>query len=190
MSETLRATLLFLVSTLFNFYLFILVIRLILAWVESDYYHPITQFVVKSTRFIIKPFKKLIPDHRGVELATVVLILIIEVIKFLLISFLSFGYPNILGLIIISIVDVIKLVIETFFYAILFRAIMSWIQPGSTISFDLQRFTSPILHPIQRVMPPVAGFDLSPIPALIILQLLIITLIKPLLAFGLGVAFA
>lgn len=190
MSNTIRAALLFLVSTIFDLYLFVLVIRLILAWVESDYYNPVTQFIVKLTSFIVKPLRRYLPNYRNLELATVFLIIVIEIIKFLFISFLSFGFPNLLGLLIISIVDAVKLVIETFFYAILFQAILSWLQPGSSISRDLDRFTSPILHPLQRVIPPVGGFDVSPIPALIILQLLIMVLIKPLMAFGLGVAFA
>lgn len=190
MPDMLRAALLFLVSTIFDLYLFILVIRLILAWVESDYYNPVTQFVVKFTSFIVKPLKRFIPDYHGLELATIFLIIVIEIIKFLFISFLSFGFPNPFGLLIISIVDAIKLTIEIFFYAILFQAILSWIQPGSSISRDLDRFTSPILRPLQRVIPPVAGYDIAPIPALIILQLLIMILIKPLMAVGLSVAFA
>jgi len=189
MSDTLRAALLFLVTTVFDLYLFILIIRIILAWVSADIYNPITQFVVKFTSFLVRPLKRYIPNFRDLECAAVVLVLVIEIIKFLLIAFLSFGFPNVFGLVILAIADTIKLSIETFFYAILLQAILSWIQPQSSINRILLQFTSPIMRPLQRIIPPIGGFDISPIPALILLQLLIIIAVNPLMGFGLEVAF-
>ncbi len=190
MSDTLRATLLFFISTVFDLYLFILIIRIILAWVDSDYYNPITQFVVKFTSFLVKPLRHYLPNYRGLEVSTLLIILLVEMIKFMLIALLSFGFPNIFGLIILALGDALKLFIQTFFYSILLQAILSWVQPGSSISQDLNRFTSPILRPLQRLIPPIGGFDISPIPALILLQLLIIIVVNPMLAYGLGLAFA
>jgi YggT family protein len=189
MSDTIRAALLFLVNTVFDLYLFILIIRIILAWVGADYFNPITQLVVKLTQFPIKPLRRYVPNFRGLESATAIWILVIEIIKFLLISLLSFGVPNIVGLVILAIGDTLKLLIETFFYAILLQAILSWIQPTSPINRVLYQFTSPIMRPLQRIIPTIGGFDISPIPALIILQFLIIILVNPLMALGLGVAF-
>jgi YggT family protein len=189
MSDFVRAIFIFLIQAIFNIYLFILVIRLILAWVSADYYLPLTQFIVKFTSFIIKPMKKFIPDFKGIEVSTLVLILVIATIKFLLLSFLSFGFPNLLGLILMAIADFLKLLFLTFFYAILLQAILSWIQPDSPMNRLLVQFNSPLLSPLQRVIPPVAGFDISPIPALILLQLLIYVLVYPLMAKGLGIAF-
>lgn len=190
MSEALRAALLFLVTTVFNLYLFMLIIRVILVWIGANYYEPVTQFIVKVTDFIVKPLRNLIPNYRGIEFSSLVIILALEIIKFLIISLLSFGFPNIFGLIILAIADSIKLLLEAFFYAILLQAILTWIQPGAPINYLLARFTAPIMNPIRRVIPPIAGVDISPIPALIILQLLIILIVNSLMGIGLGVAFA
>ncbi len=48
----------------------------------------------------------------------------------------------------------------------------------------LHRLTDPLMRPVQRVLPLIAGFDLSPIPVLIILQLLIIAIAHPLAQIG------
>lgn len=189
MSETIRAALIFLVQTVFDIYLFVLVIRLVLAWVGADYTHPVTQLVVKFTSPLIKPLRKFIPDFRKLETATVVLILLVELIKFSIISALSFGFPNLGGLLLIGLADSLQLLLQTFTYAILIQAIMSWIQPGSPINSLLYQFTSPIMQPLQRYIPLVGGIDITPIPAIIMLQLLSIVLVKPLIAVGLGVAF-
>lgn len=189
MSDTLRAALLFLITTVFDLYLFVLTIRLILAWVNADYFHPATQFIVRCTNFLVLPLRKYIPNFRSLESATVICILVIAMIKFFLISLLSFGLPNVFGLLVLAISDLIKLILETFFYAILLQAILSWLQPGSPIARVLEKFNSPIMQPLQRIIPPISGFDVSPIPALIILQLLIFVIVKQLVYIGWRIAF-
>lgn len=189
MSETIRAALIFLIQTVFDIYLFVLIIRLILAWVSADYANSVTQFIVKLTSPVVKPLRRYIRDIGKLETATVVLILLIELIKYAFISALSFGFPNLFGLLLIGIADALQLLLQTFTYAILIQAIMSWIQPGSQMNNLLYQFTSPIMQPLQRYIPLVGGVDITPIPAIILLQLLSIILVKPLIAVGLGVAF-
>lgn len=59
--------------------------------------------------------------------------------------------------------------------AILIRALMSWVMPqeGSGFSRVLRDITEPILAPIRRVMPPLGGIDLSPLLAIILIQLVV-----------------
>ena len=190
MSNTLRDALLFLINTLFDLYLFILIVRIILVWVKSDYFNPAVQFITKCTNFLIIPLRRFIPNFHRLETATVVLVLVLEMSKFLLISLLSYRTPALLGLILLAAADSLKLIIQTFFYAILLQAILSWVQPRSSINYLLYQFTSPIMRPIHRLVPPIGGIDISPIPALILLQLLIIVLVNPLMATALGTAFA
>lgn len=189
MSETLRAALLFLVATIFNLYLFVLIIRLILAWVNADYFHPATQFVVTCTNFIVKPLRNYIRNFKSLETATLLVILVVEIIKFFFVSLLSFGLPNIGGLFILAIGDAFKLICEVFFYAILLQAILTWLQPDAPINRVLDKFTAPILRPFQRFIPPISGFDISPIPALILLQLLRILVANEIIYAGWRIAF-
>lgn len=190
MTNTVNTALLFLVNTLFDLYLIILVIRIILVWVGADYYNPLVQFIVRCTDFIVKPLRRIIPNIGRLECSSVLIVIALELIKFFFVSMLVFGLPNVSGLIILSIADAIKLIIQTFFYAVLAQAILSWIQPRSPISFVLYQFTSPIMRPLHRIIPPVGGFDISPIPALIILQLLIILLVTPMMDIGLRIALS
>jgi len=186
MSDSLHPALLFLVNTLFDLYLFVMAIRLVLAYIGSNYYDPLTQFTVRLTDCIVKPVRRVLPNVRGIEISTLVLIFAIEIIKFTLISLLSFGIPAILGLVILAFGDVLQLMIQIFFYAILLQALLSWIQPMSPMNRILYQFTSPIMRPLHRIIPPVGGFDITPIPALIGLQFLTILLVNPIMATGFG----
>lgn len=177
MSSHFTAAGVFLVKTLFEFYLLILMVRLILAYVQANYFNPITRFIVKLTQPLVAPLRRMIPNYRRIEFSTLLLIIIFEVIKIALLFTLTIGLPNLAMLIPIALIETIKLLLQTLFYAILLQALMSWFQPGETPATQLLRqISSPILHPLQRVIPPVSGFDITPIPALLLLQLLLILL--------------
>jgi len=57
---------------------------------------------------------------------------------------------------------------------IFLRAILSWfpIDPGSRLTLLLYQLTEPVLAPLRRIMPRTGMIDLSPMIAIIILQIL------------------
>lgn len=176
--------LVFLIYTVFDFYLFILVIRLVLVWVKAYYYDPVTQFIAKLTDPIVKPLRRIIPNIGAIETATLILVIVLEMIKFFLLSYLEFGLPNPLGLVILAVGDALKILLDSFFFAILFQAIMSWVNANSHINRVLYQYTAPIMQPLHRIIPPIGGIDITPIPALILLKLLIILFIQPVISVG------
>ncbi len=72
-----------------------------------------------------------------------------------------------------TIITFIHILATVLLIAIIIRALMSWIMPqdGSGLTRVLLDITEPILAPIRRVLPPVAGIDFSPILAMILVQL-------------------
>ena len=67
--------------------------------------------------------------------------------------------------------DLLILVLQVL---ILARVIMSWVSPHPTnpVGRFINDVTEPVLAPFQKLLPPMAGLDFSPIAALIALQLL------------------
>jgi YggT family protein len=177
----------FLIQSVFDFYLFVLLLRLLLQYLRVDYYNPVTQFIIKITSPVVVPLRRVIPGYWGIDLATVVLILIVSLMKLSLISVLSIHhFPNIFGLILWSLGDLLGLIIKLFFYAILASVIISWVAPSnySPLFLIVQRLTDPLLKPARRLIPQIAGFDISPIPVLLLLQILIILMAEPLAMIG------
>jgi YggT family protein len=167
----------FLIKTLFDLYLLILMVRLILAYVHANYFNPITRMIVTVTQPLVAPLRRIIPNYRRIEFSTLLWIIIFELIKISLLFAITIGLPDFLTLIPIAFIETLKLLLQTFFYAILLQALMSWFQPSETPATQiLRQLTSPILYPLQRIIPPVGGFDISPIPALLLLQLCLILL--------------
>lgn len=174
MYQSLNNTGIFLINSIFDLYLMVLCVRLILAYSRANYFNPITRFVITMTQPVIAPLRRYIPNYHGIEYSTLFFILILATIKYLIISALFFSIPSVGLLLVSAVFSSIKLILSVFFYSILFGAILSFLTPGETpLSQVLSQLSAPILRPFQRLIPPVGGFDLSPIPALLILQVLI-----------------
>jgi len=72
---------------------------------------------------------------------------------------------------------------------IVVRAILSWIPTmdyGHPIIRFVMRITDPVLEPVRRILPPLGGLDLSPIVAILLLQLVGQLLTRVLLSLFVG----
>jgi len=72
--------------------------------------------------------------------------------------------------------EAVGLVYRVAFILLLARALASWL-PGAGPTYYrilrvLRRLTDPMLVPIQRLLPPMYGLDLSPLIALLLLDLM------------------
>ena len=188
MSNVLGTALLFLINTIFDLYLFVLMVRIILVYVGANYFDPITRFIIKLTDFIVKPVRRFIPNVKRFELASILILFVLEIFKFLLVLLISFGTLNVLGLLLLALGDILKRLFITFFYAVLVQVILSWLQPYSPMNRLLYQFIAPVSRPFQRLIPPISGIDITPIFVLILLQLLIIIIANPLMGIAFGLA--
>ncbi len=172
----------FLVQTVFGLYIIAIMLRFILQVARADFYNPVSQFLVKVTNPPLVPMRRMIPGVLGVDVAAIVLMLILKTIEIFLISLMS-GYSlGILGLFVFAVIGLLELLFNVFFFTILIQVIMSWVNPGGynpTISL-LYSINEPLLSRARRLIPPISGFDLSPIVVMVVLQLLSIIFIAPL----------
>lgn len=86
--------------------------------------------------------------------------------------------------------DIVGVVLNIFFYAIIINIILSWVSPRqyNPLTEILHLMTEPLLNPARRFIPPISGFDISPIPVLIILQFITMLVANPLMNLGLRIA--
>jgi YggT family protein len=68
----------------------------------------------------------------------------------------------------------LHLIIEIYSLVLLASVLLSWlpIDPDNPFVRFIRSSTEPVLEPIRRILPPVAGLDLSPMVLLLALQLL------------------
>jgi YggT family protein len=75
---------------------------------------------------------------------------------------------------------IVQTLLELLVWAIIISAVLSWLVAFDVINlrnrfvYSVSRFldavTSPVLRPVQRIIPPLGGVDVSPIIVILVLQ--------------------
>ncbi len=168
----------YILQTLGSLYLLIVLLRFILQLVRADFYNPLSQFVVRATQPLVRPLRRLIPGLAGLDLASLILAIIVQLLLMAL-TLLLMGYgadiPGLAGqLLIWSIIGVTSLFIKVFFFALIVSVILSWVAPGSYNPGAqlVNQLCEPVLAPFRKLIPNLGGLDISPIFAFIALNLI------------------
>jgi YggT family protein len=168
----------YLVGTLVDLYVVAVLLRLLLQWVRADFYNPVCQFLIKVTNPLLVPLRRVIPSIGRLDTAAVVLILALEMLGAVLIGLIVSALPGIVQLLLYSVLKLLSTLLSTYFFLIIAEVILSWV--GGRIRHPLiplvYQLTEPVLRPFRRVIPPIAGIDLSPLFALIAIRFLMLLL--------------
>ncbi|MFN3581409.1 MAG: YggT family protein [Pseudomonas sp.] len=165
----------YVVQSLGSLYLLIVLLRFILQLVRADFYNPISQFIVRATKPLLMPLRRVIPGYGGLDFASLVLALILQVILMaVIIKLMGYALPPILQLVVWSLIAVTALLLKVFFFALIISVILSWVAPGSTnpAALLVHQLCEPVLAPIRKILPSMGGLDLSPIFGFIALRLI------------------
>ncbi len=171
----------FLVQVLFGLYLLTVLLRFLLQLVRADFYNPISQFIVRATAPVLKPFRSFIPGYGGLDLSSLVLAWVVKFLELVIVSAIT-GKAMLLYPALLAIPEILALVINIFLFSILIIVIISWVSPGgyNPAVGLLHSLTDPVLRPARKIVPNMGGLDLSPMVAMIALALLEMLLIPPL----------
>lgn len=162
----------FLISTVFDLYLMVVLLRLWLQMARADFYNPFSQFVVKATHPIVAPLRRILPAMGPVDTATLLLALLVSFAKILVIQLVfANGIPPIVTILFQSIGNLLIESLQLIFWVLLLSAILSWVSQGrSPIEYVMRQLTDPLLAPIRKVIPAIGGLDLSVLVAIIAIQ--------------------
>ncbi len=176
----------YVIQTLGSLYLLIVLLRFILQMVRADFYNPMSQFIVRATQPLLRPLRKVIPGFGGVDLASLVLAILVQMLL-MVITLILMGYGVggfVLQVLIWAIIGVTSLFLKVFFFALIISVILSWVAPGThnPAAELVNQICEPLLAPIRRILPNLGGLDLSPIFAFIALNLIDMLVINNLAA--------
>lgn len=171
----------FLLQTAFSLYIGAVVLRFLLAWVRADFYNPLSQFLVTITNPPLKPLRRIIPSVGLVDTAAVVLALGLKILELWLLGLLAGLRLAPWTLLVVAVVQLLELVVYIYIFSIIIQAILSWVAPasqhhGNPIVSLLHSLNEPLLRPLRRIMPQVGMIDLSPLVAIIGLNVVLIVL--------------
>lgn len=177
----------FLIQSIFDLYIFILLLRVVLQWVNTDSHNPLFILVARLTNLPLRPICRMIPSLHGIDFAAIILLLGLEMLKIAFLVWLQVNTtPHFIGLIVLAFAELLNQLINIFFYAVIALTILSWISPlahGPLVEI-LVRVSEPLIKPIRGVLPSISGLDFSPLILIVGLKLLTILLVQPLAQIG------
>jgi YggT family protein len=171
------AALLYLIDTLLSLAQLCFLLRLLLQWARADFRNPLLRAIVQLTSPVLVPLRRLLPAIGRLDTASVLVVMALALLRVSMGSLLSgVGWPPWLPLIEAATLQLLRLVLWTYFFAIVLYATLSFIAPGtySPAQALLSSLCEPVLRPFRRLIPPLANLDLSPLWAGIIIQALLI----------------
>lgn len=184
MPSTINQIGLYLTNVVFGIAILLLILRFLLGVARANFYNPLSQMIVKVTDPLVLPLRKIIPPIGRFDTALILLIIVLKLVHlFLKTKMLSLTVPAIV-LISAAIGMLLNTMLLVYFVAIIIMVIFSWLSMAGTrmpadLASILNSLVSPILQPIRRVMPNLGGLDLSPMIAIVGIEVIRIA-IRPL----------
>ena len=178
------SALIYIIETLLSLALFVVLARLLLQLTRGDFRNPLCQAVVRMTNPLILPLRRVLPPIGRVDTASVVAVVLVAAIEVaVLFALQGITWASPLMWVHVVALEIARTLLWTYFYAIIVYALLSLVAPGgySPLQSVLSSLCEPVLRPFRRLIPAIAGLDLSPLWACIIIQAVIILLHSPLL---------
>jgi YggT family protein len=167
----------FIVGTLLQVLLvMVFLLRVLLPLSRADSRNQLSQAVIRLTNPLVMPLRKVLPPIGKVDTASIVALIIVQAAAIAMLWLLG-GYPFIftpgqfIGVVFLTLITT---VLRFYIFALILYAILSWIAPGtySPAAALLDSLCEPLLRPVRRVIPPLAGIDFSALFVIIGLQAL------------------
>lgn len=167
-------TLTFLVKTLTDLYVIVLLLRVWMQWARADFYNPLSQFVMEITQPVIGSIRRIVPPLGPIDNTSLLIAFILCTVKFPLLLLIQsgtvfFGLSNLL----VGLIGLVKAAGYLVFWLVIIRSLMSWLnRGGGAMNHLLAQLTEPLMAPIRRVLPAMREIDFSAMVVILILYML------------------
>ena len=175
----LAGALIFLIETVASLFTIALLLRFLLQWARAAQRNPVSDFVNALTNWAVRPARRVIPGLWGLDMASLVLAWLVQFVEIFLILELR-GYQlgaaagqALIAMALLAAMDVVRMLLYIMMAVLIVQAVLSWVNPYSPIAPLLNALSRPLLRPVQRMVPPVANVDLSPLIVIVIIQLIL-----------------
>jgi YggT family protein len=181
MFSSLLEAFLLLVNAIVSFFCVLFLLRFTMQWRRVSFAGQLGEFVLKLTSWAVKPLRRVIPGLGGVDWASLFAVLLLQLayvgLVFALVNPPAVNAPDVVLLLLLQTLrGFLRLIVYLVMGVVILDALLSWFGPYSPAAAPIRQLAQPILSPVRRVIPPISGIDLSPLIALVFLQMLLVFL--------------
>lgn len=173
----------FIIKTLTQLYLLVLLLRFWLPILGADFRNPLAQGILRVTSPLVVPVRRFVPSIGRLDTSTILIAYVIQFLTVLLLLTIGGYMVDTIPIMVTTLIELAVLSLNLFFFVILIKIILSWVAPHTHnyATALLTTLAEPILRPFRRIIPSIGGLDITPIFAIILLQAAVIFLqtLKP-----------
>jgi len=163
---------LLIVGTIFGFITLVLLARFFMQWGRVSFRNPIGHFVITVTDWIVMPTRRVIPGLFGLDMASLLLAWVAQMLHVMIIAGLGFLRMSTLFVIpLLGLLGLARMATYLIFGVVLVSVVLSWVGARTPLAYVFDELSRPFLAPFRRVIPPLGGIDLSPLVLLLILRI-------------------
>ena len=152
-------------------------LRWYMQWQRVPFSNPVGGLVFALTDWLVVPLRRVVAPAGRWELASLVAAVLLQLVQYLLLALLlglGAAWAWVPGL---AFFGLLRVAVSGLMGLLIVYAVLSWVQQGRTALADVMaRLCEPLLRPLRRIIPLVGGMDLSPLAALVFLQVVMIVL--------------
>ncbi len=167
-----KPALIFIIGTIAQLYLLIMLLRFWLPWVRADFRNPIAQGILRLTSPLVIPVRRVLPPIGRLDTATIIVAFGLQYLAILVILSISGVASGIVPIATTALIDMVLLTLQLFKFAIFIHIILTWVAPGAynPATAFISMLVEPVMRPFRKIIPVIGGLDISPVFAIIALQ--------------------
>lgn len=144
-------------------------------WMQAVRVRPpfsLGQFIFRLTDWLVLPLRRVMPGWGGLDWSS----LLAAILVALLSTAIELGVRSAFSgetWLMLSLLTLIHWVVYGFIGLIVIEVIFSWVNPDAPLAPLVRALNEPLMRPLRRLIPPIAGVDLSPIVAFLLLRIIL-----------------
>ena len=144
-------------------------------WMQAVRVRPpfsLGQFMFRTTDWLVLPLRRVLPGLGGFDWASLVGGLLVALLSVAI----ELGVRSVFAVepwLMLSLRALIHWVVYGFIGLLFLEVIFSWVNPDAPLAPIVRALNHPLMRPLRRFIPPIAGVDLSPILAFLMLRVVL-----------------
>lgn len=130
------------------------------------------QFIFRVTDWLVLPLRRLMPGWGGFDWASLLGALLVAMLSIAI----ELGVRSAFAVeswLLLSLLSLIHWIVYGFIGLIFIEVIFSWVNPDAPLAPMVRALNEPLMRPLRRLIPPIAGVDLTPIIAFLLLRIIL-----------------
>jgi YggT family protein len=130
----------------------------------------IAQFTFQLSDWLVRPLRRVLPGVAGYDWASLVGAFLVALLS-IAADFLTITQLSIDVVLLRAALNVAHWIIYGLIGLILIEVVFSWVNPHAPLAPFVRALNDPVMRPLRRIIPPIGSIDLTPLVALLLLQI-------------------